>query len=192
MHCQRNPAGTAPLFGYDAAMHPDPSSPSAAGLPATAPFPEPAPATRVLRQFRVVFNAVKTHFRNVEKSAGIGGSQLWALSVIQQRPGIGVGELARALDIHQTTASNLVRTMAAQGLLAQGRNGADRRAVTLTLLPAGMASLERAPLPFAGVLPDALAAMDAATLARMEQDLATLIQALRADGAGAHTPLADL
>ena len=47
-------------------------------------------STRVLRQFRVVFNAVKTHFRQVEREAGVGGAQLWALSVIDRRPGIGV------------------------------------------------------------------------------------------------------
>ncbi|HAV36987.1 MAG TPA: MarR family transcriptional regulator, partial [Massilia sp.] len=50
-----------------------------------------------LRQFRIVFNAVKNHFRQVERDAGLGGAQLWALSVIAQSPGIGVTDLARAL-----------------------------------------------------------------------------------------------
>jgi hypothetical protein len=39
----------------------------------------------------VVFNAVKTHFRQVEATAGVAGAQVWALSVIQHEPGIGVG-----------------------------------------------------------------------------------------------------
>ena len=151
-----------------------------------------APETRVLRQFRVVFNAVKTHFRNVEKAAGIGGSQLWALSVIAQRPGIGVNELARELDIHQTTASNLVKALVTQGLVEQDKSGSDRRTVSMTLSAAGEVRLKQAPLPFSGVLPDALAALDAATLARMERDLGALILALEAGNAGADTPLADL
>lgn len=175
------------LFSYHCAMQSKQKQTSAG-----ADAQEVAPSARVLRQFRIVFNAVKTHFRNVEKSAGIGGSQLWALSVIERRPGIGVGELARALDVHQTTASNLVKALVAQGLIEQGKTGADRRAVVLTLLPAGAARLAKAPMPFAGVLPDALASMDAATLARMERDLDTLILALQADHAGANTPLADL
>ncbi|HWW73027.1 MAG TPA: MarR family winged helix-turn-helix transcriptional regulator [Duganella sp.] len=150
------------------------------------------PTTRVLRQFRIVFNAVKTHFRNVEKAAGIGGAQLWALSVVQQQPGIGVGELARALDVHQTTASNLLKALAAQGLIAMDKNGADRRTVTMTLLAAGRERLANAPAPFTGVLPDALAALDPVTLARMEQDLSALIAALEAGTAGANIPLADL
>ncbi|MYN38439.1 MarR family transcriptional regulator [Duganella sp. FT109W] len=150
------------------------------------------PSTRVLRQFRVVFNAVKTHFRNVEKAAGIGGSQLWALSVIQQHPGIGVNGLAGKMDIHQTTASNLVKTLLGQGLIEQAKSSSDRRMVTMTLSPAGERSLEKAPMPFAGVLPDALASIDAATLARLEHDLNILIAALEAGNAGADTPLSDL
>jgi DNA-binding MarR family transcriptional regulator len=152
----------------------------------------PTPSTRVLRQFRVVFNAIKTHFRNVEKAAGIGGSQLWALSVIQQHPGIGVNGLAGKMDIHQTTASNLVKTLLAQGLIEQAKSSTDRRMVTMTLSPAGERSLEKAPMPFAGVLPDALASIDAATLIRLEHDLDILIAALEAGNAGADTPLSDL
>ncbi|MBV6323762.1 MarR family winged helix-turn-helix transcriptional regulator [Duganella violaceipulchra] len=167
----------------------NPTENKIAGHAGAAELPSP---TRVLRQFRVVFNAVKTHFRNVEKAAGIGGSQLWALSVVQQRPGIGVGELARALDVHQTTASNLLKSLAAQGLIALDRNGSDRRAATVTLLPAGEVRLGSAPGPFAGVLPDALATLDARTLVRMEHDLSILIAALEAGTAGADIPLADL
>ena len=148
-----------------------------------------APETRVLRQFRIVFNSVKSHFRQVERDAGLGGAQLWALSVIAQSPGIGVTELARALDIHQSTASNLVRALSSRGLIASAREGQDRRGVALRTLPVADAVLQRAPQPFVGVLPDALASLDAATLARLEHDLAMLIVRLAADEADAHVPL---
>lgn len=149
-------------------------------------------ATRVLRQFRIVFNAVKTHFRQVEKSAGIGGAQLWALSVIQGAAGIGVNDLARALDIHQSTASNLVKTLLERGLITASRGDADSRVVSLQVLPAGVAVLDRAPAPFAGLLPNALAELDPAILARLELDLDQLIRAIKADAAAAKTPMADL
>lgn len=158
----------------------------------SAAAPDVTPASRVLRQFRVVFNAVKTHFRQVEKAAGVGGAQLWALSVIHERPGIGVGELGRAMDVHQSTASNLVKPLLERGLLTTVKDGHDRRAVALHLSEGGRRLLEQAPAPFAGVLPDALAGLDAATLARLEQDLGKLIAALAAGDAGAGTPLADL
>lgn len=150
------------------------------------------PATRTLRRFRLVFNAVKTHFRQVERLAGVGGAQLWALSIVRTSPGIGVGGLARAMDIHQTTASNLVRSLVEQGLLAADRNGTDRRVVSLTVLPAGRQVLRRAPGPFSGVLPEALASLDRATLERLDHDLGLLITALGADEHAAGIPLAQM
>ncbi len=163
-------------------------------MQADAPSFSPAdvPSIRVLRQFRVVFNAVKSHFRQVEREAGLGGAQLWALSVIERQPGIGATGLARELDIHQSTASNLVRTLCERGFVAGARDGADRRSIALRVLPPGQELLRRAPLPFAGVLPEALAGLDDATLLRMEQDLARLIGELGADEENAKVPLAQL
>lgn len=150
---------------------------------------EAAPPTRVMRQFRIVFNAVKAHFRQVEREAGVGGAQLWALAVIQRTPGIGVTDLARELDIHQSTASNLTRALIERGLVSAGRESVDRRTVALRLLPAAEDVLKAAPMPFTGVLPDALSSLDPATLARLEQDLGELITALAADESAAKVML---
>jgi DNA-binding MarR family transcriptional regulator len=146
-------------------------------------------AARVLRRFRIVFNAVKSHFRAVEKRTGLAGAQFWALSVIRQQPGAGVNELAHAMDVHQSTASNLVRTLLEQELVEVRRNGPDRRTVQLHVLPAGAKLLRRAPGPFTGVLPQALSTLDAATLARLEHDLGQLIAALDVDERSARVPL---
>jgi len=148
------------------------------------------PSVHVLRQFRRVFNAVQTHFRQVEKRAGLGGAQLWALSVIAAHPGIGVGPLAKAMDVHQTTASNLVRQLLDAGLIVSERTGHDRRVVQLTVLPPGRRILRQAPGPFTGVLPQALAQLDTRTLARLNHDLGMLVALLQADPRAARTPLA--
>jgi DNA-binding MarR family transcriptional regulator len=150
------------------------------------------PATRVLRQFRQVFNAVKTHFQQVERESGLGGAQIWALSVVAQSPGIGVGELARRMDIHQSTASNLVKALAGAGHVAAEKKGSDRRAVQLRVLPSGQRLLRKAPGPFAGVLPEALARLDQATLRRLERDLGRLIAELSANRSAARIPLAQM
>lgn len=151
---------------------------------------------QALRRFRVVFNAVKTHFQQVEKQAGIGGAQVWALSVVQQQPGIRVSALAVAMDIHQSTASNLVRLLVERALVEAVRSDEDRRAVQLHLLPAGQELLARVPGPFSGVLPAALAQLDAATLVRLNEDLGALIAALEthnsADPRAEKIPLASL
>jgi len=167
-----------------------PRSPS--GAQATSTQSSSDGAVRVLRQFRLVFNTVKTHFQQMEKRAGLGGAQVWALSVVRDRPGIGVNDLARALDVRQPTASNLVKALAEQDLIEVRKDERDGRAVMLHLRPAGARVLRRAPGPFTGVLPEALATLDPATLERLEQDLAVLIQVLGADERGANIPLSQM
>jgi DNA-binding MarR family transcriptional regulator len=148
-------------------------------------------AVAVLRQFRQVFNAVKSHFQQVEKTVGMGGAQVWALSIVRDQPGIGVGALARTMSIHQSTASNLVRTLIEREMVVAVKQGVDRRAVQLNLLPAGAKVLRNAPGPFAGLLPDALRSLPPETLARLQDDLAQLIVVIAADEAGASIPLSN-
>jgi DNA-binding MarR family transcriptional regulator len=165
---------------------------TSSGISDDSGSPSAEPAMRVLRRFRVVFNAVKTHFRQVEKEAGIGGAQVWALSVIRANPDIGVNDLAQAMDVHQSTASNLVKSLVQRELIVAGKTSIDRRAVTLRALPKGARVLRDAPGPFAGVLPEALASLDPKTLARLEKDLAKLIGALGVDERAEGIPLAQL
>ena len=147
------------------------------------------PAIRVLRRFRIVFNTVKSHFRAVEKRAGIAGAQLWALSVIRDQPGIGVGQLARAMDIHQSTASNLLRPLLEEGLVVSDRAHADKRLVRLQLSASGAKALRKAPGPFTGVLPSALSQLDARVLGRLDRDLGSLIALLDVDERTGREPL---
>jgi DNA-binding MarR family transcriptional regulator len=143
------------------------------------------PAVQVLRRFRVVFATVRKHFRAVEKKAGISGAQAWALRVVEERPGIGVNELARAMQLHQSTASNLLRALVEAGLVAAERAGTDRRVAELRITPRGQKALAKAPAPVTGLLPEALGRLDARTLARLDRDLAKLIRELGADPLGA-------
>ena len=147
------------------------------------------PPARVLRRFRLVFNAIKAHFRSVEKKAGISGAQVWALSVVRDQPGIGVGELARAMDVHQSTASNLLRVLIDASLVVSDRGAADRRAVQLRVTAQGQRVLKKVPGPFTGLLPDALQRLDTATLNRLDRDLGKLIDELGIDERGASFPL---
>jgi len=150
------------------------------------------PHETALQQFRIVFNAVKTHFQQVERKAGVGGAQVWALSVIRERPGIGVGELAAALNVRQPTASIIVRNLSLQGLAQVLREGPDRRSVQLRITAEGRKVLRRAPGPFSGVLPEALQALDPETLELLNRGLSQLILLLDADMRAAKTPLSNL
>jgi len=152
----------------------------------------PANTAQVLRRFRVVFSAVRSHFQQVEKQVGLGGAQVWALNVVRAHPGIGMGVLAKSMDIHQSTASNLVKTLQRKALISMSKTPEDRRNVQIHVLPAGLAVLAQVPGPFEGVLPEALARLPADTLRRLDQDLGELIALLKADEQAGSIPLAQL
>jgi DNA-binding MarR family transcriptional regulator len=153
---------------------------------------EAADAAQVLRRFRIVFNAVRTHFQQVEKQVGMGGAQVWALSVVRDQPGIGMGGMAKSMDIHQSTASNLIKTLLRRELINSSKAPEDRRNVRLHILPAGLAVLAQVPGPFEGVLPEALGKLPPSTLLRLDQDLGALIVLLKADEGAGGIPLAEL
>ncbi len=157
------------------------------------PIPQTVPSTsQVLRRFRVVFNAVRSHFQQVEKQVGLGGAQVWALNVIRDQPGIGVTGIAKAMDIHQSTASNLIKTLAQREMIRMAKSEDDRRNVQLHIQPAGLAVLGQVNGPFEGVLPMALSRLPPDALCRLDQDLSELIRLLKADEAAGGIPLAEL
>lgn len=165
-----------------------PKSPATPSTAITALDPEMS--QRVLRQFRLVFSSVRRHFQRMEKTVGMGSAQIWALSLIAQQPGLGVSQLAQAMDIHQSTASNLVRALIQAGLVQSEKSTQDKRVAELYPLPAGLKALKKAPGPFSGVLPSALDELDAQTLRHLEQGLGMLIQKLDVDAVSAQTPMA--
>jgi DNA-binding MarR family transcriptional regulator len=103
-----------------------------------------------------------------------------------------VNSLAQAMNIHQSTASNLVRQLARRGLVRVDKSSVDRRSVHLHLEAAGEALLLASPGPYAGVLPDALQKLPADTLVQLHRNLGEVIRALAADESAAGIPLADL
>lgn len=143
----------------------------------------------VLAQFRVVFKSIRRHYQDVERRSGITGALLWALAEIAGRPGGQVGELARALAIHQSTASNLVRRLAARGLIARERRGTDQRAVQLFPTRKGLKVLKAAPQPLIGVLQQALADLPPSSLRALHVQLARLVKVMRVKSPEARTTL---
>lgn len=161
-------------------------------MPAQRTYAVTAP-TVALRHFRTIYGAVRAHFRAIEREAGLGGAPIWALSLIAQRPGLGVGDVARGMDIHPSTASNLVRLLVAQGLVRSERAHHDARVRALHVSETAQAILARVPQPFEGVLPHALAQLDARSIAALNTQLAQLAQIMGASAQShARVPLASL
>jgi DNA-binding MarR family transcriptional regulator len=76
--------------------------------------------------------------------APISGSGLLALRVVEQHGPIAGSELARRLQVDQSTSSRHVRPLEELGLVRRTADGADRRVAWLQVTPAGQRVLDRA------------------------------------------------
>lgn len=147
----------------------------------------------VLKQFRLIYGSVRHHFRQIEESCGVSGSQVWMLHELQSAPGIGVSELANRLSIHQTTCSQLVEKLVARGYVEKTRSEQDQRRVGLTITRSAAKVLKDAPGPAEGLIPEALMRLSDATLQSLTIQLGKLIDGLQLqDERAADKPLADL
>lgn len=150
-------------------------------------------AMAVLGQFRLIFRSAKKHFQWVQDRTGVSGAQLWALSEVHRNPGIRVTDLARAMGVQQSTASNLIDPLERRGLVQRDRSSRDQRVVLLTLTRSGRETLARAPLPLEGVLPDALSSLKRADLVELQRSLDKLARLMKVrERGGKRLPIADL
>lgn len=147
--------------------------------------PTDSPGAEALKRFRLIFKAVQQHAQWLEKTCGLSNAQLWALWEISQNAGMRPTELAKAMSIHQSTASNLLEKMSRKGLIKRARISEDQRVVSLFLTDPGRSILASAPVPARGILQDALFALPGGTLVSLAENLDELIKAMGIEDAGA-------
>ena len=147
----------------------------------------------VLRGFRTIYGSVRKHFRDIQQSCGVSGSQLWILHEIRGAEGLGVSELAARLSIHQSTCSLLVNKLVRAKLVVKSKSKTDQRRVGLALSSRGQRVLKRAPGPPEGILPEAVAGLSTATVRNLYRCLRGVVRGLDVrDDDAAGTPLSDL
>ena len=159
-----------------------PQQTAAAGgcVPTTAGEPVPGRKEQlgsIMHSLRVILRAVQEDSRWVEGQSGLSSPQLWALWVLSDTPGMKVSDLAAALYIHQSTASNMLDKLELRGLVERRRGGTDQRIVRLHLSEAGEALLATAPRPDQGPVAASLAQMPDEGLHRLCTGLAELLAA---------------
>jgi len=148
---------------------------------------------QVLKKFRIIFGSVRQHFREVEESCGVTGSQLWILQEIAKTPDIGVSDLAERLSIHQSTCSQLVEKLVHRGLVLKERSKQDQRRVGLCVTEDAANILKKAPGPAEGILPEALQTLSESSLLALDSSLIEVIAQLSTkDDKLADKPMADL
>jgi DNA-binding MarR family transcriptional regulator len=134
---------------------------------------------QALQSLRLIYASARWHDAQVRRSVAISGSQLWALSEIAGREGMGVNDLAERMALHQTTASNLANALTKKRLIRRVRDRFDRRFVHLHVTSEGRRALKQSPGPHPGLLVDALRKIDSQHLVRLHRDLAALVRLMR-------------
>lgn len=86
-------------------------------------------------------------------STEVTSVQFAALAVLERRPGASQRELGEELDLDRSTVADLVRRMAARGLVERAPSEADRRRKTLRITERGREELERLRPLVAGLEP---------------------------------------
>ncbi|MDP3743287.1 MAG: MarR family transcriptional regulator [Methylotenera sp.] len=132
-------------------------------------------ALEALKLFRIIFKSANQHFHKIEKAVGVGGASLWALAEIVENENLTVSGLAKAMSVHQSTASNLIEKLETSGYVIRTRSVEDRRLVYLSLTEQGREIMAKAPPPYRGILPDALMRLSPETLVELNQHLSELV-----------------
>ncbi len=147
----------------------------------------------VLRQFRILLRSIQNHYASLESRSGLGGALVWALAEVAAHRRATVGELAHALAVHLSTASNAVRRLESLGLVTREREAGDQRVVHVAITAEGRRLLRRVPTPAAGILQQALLELPAVRLRALQRELDGLLRAVAVEDheAGA-VPLAEL
>lgn len=148
---------------------------------------------QVLKKFRIIYGSVRQHFREIEQTCGVTGSQLWIMQEIANTSGIGISSLAERLSIHQSTCSQLVEKLVTRKLIIKERSKEDQRRVGLRLTEEASSLVKSAPGPAEGLLPEALSALPAESINALNLSLERVIEQLMIkDEKMAEHPLSDL
>lgn len=152
-----------------------------------------AAALAALQKLREIIKTAQEQLQLTSETAGISGSQAWALAEIARSPGLIVSELGKAMAIHPSTTSNMLDKMQRRGLIRRERIDADQRVVRLFVTTAGEKVLAQLPGPATGLLPDALSRLSVEQLDAVNAALALILQKMdRREASAAFTPLASL
>lgn len=132
----------------------------------------------VVQSLRRITKAIHEFSKAVDREFGITGPQLWAMRTINEMGGCSAGDLAARLCVHPSTITGVIQRLEDKRLIDRQKRPDDRRAVVLTLTPAGKKLLERAPHPAQGQLIAALSQFPPEDVTKLRGMLDHIVEAM--------------
>ncbi|MBI5369530.1 MAG: MarR family transcriptional regulator [Planctomycetes bacterium] len=135
-----------------------------------------ATSTAIVSSLQSVFQQVDRFSKQSLARFGVTGPQIWALRTIEEREGITLGELTRAMYLHPSTLTGIIDRLVQSGLISRERSPEDRRVIRVRLRPRGRRILARAPEPPRQRLALGLANLDRKQLEALRRAVACIGQ----------------
>lgn len=135
----------------------------------------------MVNHLRHLFKAIREYSKAMQHKAGLSSPQAWALRILEQEPGLSLGELSKRMYSHPSTVCGVVDRMVERGVVRRKINRSDRRGVVLSLTAAGRRLLKTSPPPVQVGLARALEAMPAPRLRQLSLTLAEIVRRTEAD-----------
>jgi DNA-binding MarR family transcriptional regulator len=105
---------------------------------------DPAAPNRAMSALREVMRAFNVATKKLERRFGLSGSQLEALEILEENPGLSPSDLACRSATDQSTASVVVKRLADSGYVERRQVDGDRRRTAVRLTDEGRAILAKA------------------------------------------------
>lgn len=134
--------------------------------------------TDIILSLRVISQYMLRYSKYLEKEYGLSSSQLSAMWAIKESEKLRVSDIAKALSIHLSTASNMLDKIEKKKFIKRVREGRDSRAVYIRLTRRGENLLLGAPHPTQGKLATALRTMTEREVNALTKNLSKLISSL--------------
>jgi|GEM_PF-515076 len=162
---------------------PDASAPAGTAAPLT-------PALRVVQMLRKVIRAIDLDSHRLEHRHGVTAPQLLVLATVRDHSGLGIGDVARLVQLSPSTVVGIIDRLEERALLERRRDAVDRRRIQLVLLPKGRTVLDAGPKPLQAALIARFERLPADDQARMLAALDQLTDLLHANDIDAAPVLA--
>jgi DNA-binding MarR family transcriptional regulator len=134
-----------------------------------------------VRVLRRLFRAVHEYSKAIHRRTGLSSPQVWALTILAERPGLSLGELAARMFAHPSTVSGIIDRLEQRRAVRRTVDPEDRRGLRLLLTSSGRRLVRRSPSPVQAGLRRSLESLSADDLRRLRRSLEHIARVTETD-----------
>ena len=128
--------------------------------------------------FRRILRELRLHARKAELATGLSASQAFVLTMIGERPGASVNEIAEATMTDRSSAAAVLDRLVERGYVVRHQAAHDRRRAEFTITPRGRRGMRRAPTPPTVALVDGIRSLTPVRRRALAKSLSALTRAM--------------